>query len=371
MKKIIRYKGILEIFISFILAFTIIVTFFKKDENFEELALGIYTQSYFAKIEGNPIHALGFRDKEKIIKGVKERGNKYVVFMLGNSQSHSLNQYKRGDVTFPELLGDSLGKGSMDVIASSVPNATIEDYYLLYNGWKQYIKMDILVIPVFLDDTREDGLRSVFYNDIKDFRLKDTGAVAAKINAQMVALSKVGSTELSGLSHTYQESVEDSLNKFLDKHFDPWHMRPNVRGDFFNNLYKLRNTVFSIDAQTKRGIIPDLYKKNIEALNALLDKCEEDKVKVLIYIPPLRNDYPMPYNENEYTEFKKEIQMIAVEHNAFFANIERAVPNRYWGFKGTRTFNGLMDIDFMHFQYSGHILVAKQLQSEIKKMIDN
>lgn len=371
MKSITKYKGIPEMVISIILAFAIIVTFFRQEENFEELALGIYTQSYFAKVNGVPVHALGFRDKDNVVKGVKERNNKEHVLIIGNSQSHSLNQYKRGDVTFPQLLADRMNKDSIDIVASSIPNATLEDFYLLYNGWKQYMKIDLLVIPVFLDDTREDGLRTVFYETIKNFRVRDTGAVAQKVNGQLEALCKIQSTELSGLSHTYQETVEDSLNKFLDRHFGPWHMRPNIRGDFFNNLYKLRNTVFGIDAKTKRGIIRDLYIKNMEALTALLDDCERDHVKVLLYIPPLRNDYPVPYIESEYVAFKKEMEKTAAAHHAAFVNLEHVVPNQYWGFKGTRTFNGLMDIDFMHYQHRGHVLMADRLEEEIKKLINN
>ncbi len=369
MNNVLKYKGLFELLVSFILALVLVLTLFHETTNFENMALGVYTKTYFGKVNDTPIHSMGLRKMKEIIKGSNDRALKDIVLVLGNSQTHSINQMKKGDITFPELLADSLNKKSIDIIASSVPNATMEDFYLLYKSWSSYLNIKMVILPIFLDDTREDGIQTVFYNEVKSFRISDTNTLARKINGELQKTESTATTDLAALHQTFQERTENSLDLYLDKNFIPWHYRPNIRGQFFSDLYKLRNTVLGIDAKTKRGVIKDIYKENIKALNYLLDDCQSKKIKVLVYIPPLRNDYEIPYYRNEYITFKREIEAISKKHDAEFMNVEDAVPNKYWGFKGTRTFRGLLDIDFMHFQYPGHIIMADSLQSKIEKMI--
>jgi len=365
-----KYQSLLGLVLSFTLALLIISVFFREKKNFENLALGIYTKSYFGKVKNRPVQTMGFRDQALVINGCKERNEKDLVLIIGNSQTHSINQYKKGDVTFTELLADSLNKESIDVISSSIPNATLEDFYLLYKGWKNKLPVKAMLVPVFLDDTREVGIQDVFYKDLGAFSINDTNTVALRVNAQLKVLAHTETTEFKALDQTFQERTENGLDTYLDKHFVPWHLRPNVRGDFFNNLYKLRNTVFGIDAKTKRGVIKNSYTRNLDALKALLEDCRKDSLPVLVYIPPIRNDVEMPYYQDEYEAFKKEIQSICASCGARFKNMESVVPNQYWGLKGTRTFKGLVDLDFMHFQYAGHIIMADTLQGEIKKLLN-
>jgi len=369
MKLLRKYTSIIELSASFILAFSIVLVFFKEKKNFENLALGVYTKEYFGKVGKYPIQILGFRNNDLIIKGCADRKKENQILILGNSQTHSINQFKKGDVTFTKILADSLEAESIDVISSSVPNGTLEDFYLLYLGWRGKLKLNALILPVFLDDTREEGIQKIFYKELGAFQINDSGAVALKVNAQLKALNQSEKNDFAALKQTFQELTENNLNAYLDKNFAPWHLRPNIRGEFFNNLYKIRNTAFGIDAKTKRGIIKNVYTRNIKALEALLENCQKDNVPVLVYIPPIRNDFEVPYYQGEYLIFKKEIESLCVKYHADFKNLENAVPNQYWGLKGTRTLKGLVDLDFMHFQYNGHIIMANTLKPEIEKIV--
>jgi len=369
MKLLKKYKSIIELSASFILAFSIILIFFKERKNFENLALGVYTKEYFGKVGDYPIQVLGFRNEDLIIKGCVERENEKQVLILGNSQTHSINQFKKGDATFVKVLSDSLSTQSIDVISSSVPNGTLEDFYLLYMGWKSKIKLNALILPVFLDDTREEGIQELFYKELGAFQINDSIEIAFKVNDQLKALNQSEKNDFAALKQTFQEQTENNLNEYLDKNFEPWHLRPNIRGDFFNNLYKIRNTAFGIDAKTKRGIIKNVYARNIKAFDALLENCQKENLPVLVYIPPIRNDFEVPYYQSEYQAFKKEIEALCVKYHAGFKNLENAVPNQYWGLKGTRTLKGLVDLDFMHFQYNGHIIMANTLKPEIEKIV--
>jgi hypothetical protein len=362
-------KGLVELIASLIIAFMVIMLFFSKEENFENLALGEFTKVYFAEADTFPIQTIGLRNIDKIVEGWKSRGSKEVVLMLGNSQSHSINQLKEGDQTFPGILSDSLRKKSIDIIASSVPNANLEEFYLLYKAWMERLPVKAVVVPVFLDDTRENGVHTVFFQDLVAFKISDTNAVAQRINKELGTIAATQNQDVQALHQTFQEKTENGLNEFLNEKFPPWHLRPTLRGSIFNNLYKLRNTVFGINAQSKRKIIKNRYDKNMQALNALLEDCNKRHVAVLLYIPPIRSDYEIPYIRSEYANFKDDITTISKKYHATFLNIEDVVPGEYWGYKGTRTLFGKNDLDFMHFQYPGHILVGKALQPKIEELI--
>ena len=57
------------------------------------------------------------------------------------------------------------------------------------------------------------------------------------------------------------------------------------------------------------------------------------------------------------------------KYDATFLNIENCIPAKYWGYKAIPSFFGTVEIDFMHFQYPGHLLVAKALQPQIEKLV--
>ena len=289
------YKKIIEIILAFGLAFVITVCFFNENVNFENLALGKVTTPVFATYDNYPVHALGTRNSEKIIEGNKNRKDTVTVLMLGNSQSHSINQLKDKERTFPGLLFDSLHKKSIGLITSTIPNANLEEYYLLYKIWTMNLKINALVLPVFLDDMRENGIQSVFFPNIGDFKINDQNAIAEKINAdikQAHKIQKAGSPENNA---TLQDKVELRLNQLLENNFDLWQRRPTIRGDIFSDLFKLRNTLFGINAQSKRKIIKDFYNNNLAALKIILQDCQKKNISVLIYIPPIRNDVEVPY----------------------------------------------------------------------------
>jgi hypothetical protein len=364
-----RYKKIIELFFSFLLAGLIINFFFSENTNFETLAMGEVTTPVFASVDSLPIQTLGTRQLDKALEGYQRRKDTAIVLMLGNSQSHSINQVKEHQKTFPALLFDSLHPKSISVISSSIPNANLEEFYLLYKIWSQRIKIKSLVIPVFLDDTREDGIQSVFFPNVAGFKIDESNKIAEKINLQIQQANKSEKGDLAALEQTFQEKTETKLNSILETEFALWQRRPTIRGDLFNNLYKLRNTIFGIDAKSKRRIIKEFYDDNMLALKFILEDCKKNHVDVLVYVPPIRNDYEIPYIRKEYADFKTELQQMCSQYQVNFLNIENCVPGKYWGLKGTRTFSGRLDIDFMHFQYAGHVIVAKALQPHIEKLI--
>lgn len=362
----------LQIVIAFALALFCINYFWGDKKVFEDLALGEETKRYLATdAKGYPIHLVELNDeKKKLMQGWEARGRRPVLLVLGNSQTHSINQLKSGDRTYVSLLFDTLSPLGIDVLAHSIPNASLQEHLVMYKYWKTQLPVKMLVIPVFMDDMREDGLRDVFFKGMSDehFVMVDTqSAIVRKLNAEYRKIGLTGQDNGSGdedmnaLKATVQESSELKLNDWLDANFKPWSNRATVRGDLFNDLYNLRNTVLGINASTKRKMIPARMELNYSALTELLQDAEKSNIQVLVYVPPIRHDVELPYEIDQYNEFKKNLRQTAIQYRATFADLDTIVPGKYWGLKNATNTSGKKELDYMHFQYQGHILLSQHL----------
>lgn len=375
-----KYELLIEVALGFLLAYLLILWFFGGERHFENLALGVQTMPYMAKDENNiPIH-IGYitdENEQLLLNGWKMRGKKNVVMILGNSQSHSINQKKDNEVNFVELL--HRGLPDLDILCQSIPNANLQEFYLSLMYWKQKIPVKLLVVPLFMDDFREDGIRDVFFKGLikNKFLISDTGDIVTIINNQLKGYwkndndtSSALNSDFAALRQTYQEKSETSLNNYLNHVSKAWNYRANVRGEFFVWLYKARNTLFGIKANTKRKMIPQRYTNNMEALDKIIQGCLRSNIKIFFYIPPIRNDVELPYDHAEYDHFKKSIAQ-SVSHEPdmiFLKNFEGIVPGYLWGFKEATNLTSEKEVDYMHFQYKGHQIMADSIELMIKKI---
>lgn len=373
-----------ELFLGFALSYFIVRSLFSGSYQFENLALGTETSSYQAVDENqNLIHIqkLNSEEKEGLIKGWDRRGKKEVTLVLGNSQTHSINQQKLGDVNYVELLYQSTKSRESEVLCMSIPNAGMQEFFLAYEYWKGLLPIKTLVVPVFLDDMREDGVRDVFFSDLVTtrFQLTDTTRELSKlINRQLRSYwssntnnqTAQGDPDLAALRETFQEKTELYLNSELDTLSEAWTNRQNVRGQFFNWLYRLRNTVFRIKANTVRKMIKSRYDVNMAALQNLVEAAIANNTRVLLYIPPIRSDVSLPYDQLEYASFKNSVALLANNHqdSVVFRNYESIVPGQYWGYKDATDLSGEREVDYMHFQFEGHRLLSDSLLTALGKL---
>lgn len=361
--------GILSIVIGCVISLLIISKYFSGDKQFENLAMGTSTLPYQAYYHDTLIHVQHLNDVEEGFM-LSHINNREVFMFLGNSQTHSINQKKDGQTNYIEMLIRRLEDSTVTVRCNSLPNAGMQEYYLAYQYWKPKIKMRYLIIPCFMDDMREEGVRNVFFPILvyNKYQIDDTDAIAKKINADLRSYwSKNENTktnnenaDMTALKETVQESSEKLLNEKLDKSWSLWRNRKNVRGEFFNWLYKLRNTVLGIKATTIRAMIPERYDSNMKTLRAIVDDCLKQNIKVLLYIPPIRFDVKLPYDEAAYKLYKEQIEAIALENpgQVFYKNYESIIPADLWGYKEATNLTDDREIDFMHFQYKGHRILA-------------
>jgi hypothetical protein len=161
--------------------------------------------------------------------------------------------------------------------------------------------MKELVLPVFMDDLREDGIREAFFSGLMNqaFQIPNNSDVSKNINQQLKT-QKVASDEGSSKPKTTQERTEQFLNNYLNEHTRFWPKRENMRGSIFNWTYMLRNTVFGIRPGSVRKMIPESYERNLNALEEILKCAKKKNFRVYLYIPPIRSDVPLPYDLNEW-----------------------------------------------------------------------
>jgi hypothetical protein len=248
-------------------------------------------------------------------------------------------------------------------LAFTFPNANLQEHLTTLDYVVDKVKIKKLILPIFMDDLRENGIRNVFFSELiyQGYQLKDKSLIAQQINTDLKS-GDVGKKNQKELSSTPQDKSEDFLNNYLNQKTRFWSMRETMRGNLFNFLYKLRNTIFGIRPGTVRPMIIENYLKNISSLKAILDISQSKKIEVFLYIPPIRSDVTLPYDIYEYEKFKLELSRLVDNYpNSKIKDYTTIVPGKYWGSKESTNFIEKSEIDYMHFQYNGHQILADSI----------
>lgn len=363
--------------ISFIVSFIIISRYFGGKENFENFDLGKETKIYYAVDDSSrPIHCARFNKDiyQKILEGWERRGRKNVILVLGNSQTHAINQLKPTDINLSQILQHSDFRDSFDFLTHSMPNANLQEFYFSFQYMAAHFPVKKVIIPVFIDDLRENDIRSIYFSAaIADsFHIHTNTAVAKRINDFVIESRKPqniadNDADIKALKETVQESAEKSLNSWLHDHVTAWSNRENVRGDIFTSMYLMRNTVLMINPQTKRRLIPTYTEHNMLALKELCTEASKAGVEVYLYVPPLRTDVEPPYFHDEYEGIVNDLRKMSEDiPSVYFKRIDSIVPGKYWGYKDPTAYFRKREYDFMHFQYAGHKILADSLYQFLK-----
>jgi lysophospholipase L1-like esterase len=196
----------------------------------------------------------------------------------------------------------------------------------------------------------------------------DSNLVNHKINTNLKSYwgSKVILDTAETRKATIQERVENLINNYLANNIVTWNQRENVKGDFFVWIYKLRNSIFGIKAQTIRKMIPQKYEYNMEALKLTLADAINNNVKVILYILPIRKDVNLPYEKADYQKFKEYVMNLK-SRNCTVLDFDDIIPGKLWGYKEATNFLEKREVDYMHFQFKGHQILADSLFQYIKE----
>ncbi len=366
--------GTLQIAVAAIVSVLILTKNFSQKKSYEDFDLGTGTASCLAMRDGTQIHTSTPDAKfEKEIVEQVEAAKQQVILFLGNSQTHGINQKKEGQQNYVGLASNRYA-GKAFVVGHSIPNANLQEHYLIFNYWMKRLPISFVVLPIFYDDLREDNLRANFFAYMARQGLNAPGqsSLDLKLNSLLSqAQSKeTGDSDVSNQTKTLQERSEAALNALLEENVSVWRNRSTLRGEFEVFRYRLRNTVFGITPQTKRAEIPTVAKENLAALDSLLGIARANAVQVLLYIPPLRLDVSPPYDMESYRQFKSQMEHLQDRwSHVHFLDLDSIVPGKYWGMKDSTSLWGTLEYDFMHFQYEGHSLLMDALSPTLDQMV--
>ena len=336
----------------------------KNNINFNDLALGEETVPYFGTVKNKRVHCMDENDLDLCLDSYFNYGKKNdVTLWLGNSQLHAINQKQKGQETATVKLHKLATKYKEYLISVSQPNANLQEHFLIAAYLINKLPVKYIILPVVFDDMREDGVRFSLKYLLEDQTTIDL--IKDYETGKKLLTQYKNSNKNLNIDENLQDKSESYLNKKLSNVWPLWSERSQFRGSLFNFLYRLRNYVFQINPSTTREILPGEYKKNFQALNSLIQITKENKIKLIIYNVPIRNDVKIPYDNEDYSKFKKDLIIISNKNSLKFLNLEMIVPNNLWGNKISTTISKKKELDFMHFKEQGHEILAKSLYFEM------
>ena len=335
----------------------------------EEAALGTQTQMIYDGGPNGRTLCQDPRDEPLCHESYVKAGQPPAILWLGNSQLPAINRPQTGDANAPALLHSELAKRGSYLVSFAQPNANLAEHALVFASLMQRYKPKVLILPVFLDDIRERGIRPY----IADFAANPDARSSIEASPAWPYLAPLltGGGDFQQVEahggDTLQRRVEAYVNGKLSDWWPLWRQRAQIRGIALIASHTARNRMLGINAQTKRRVDQSLYNEKMGILRATLDLARKNGVRVLLYIPPYRTDVPGPYVEADYTRLKQDLAALAQEFGNTFANLEDVVPGPEWGMVVDGIF-GFEDYDFMHFTGDGHKRLASRLAAELNGM---
>lgn len=333
---------------------------------FEDAALGDQTQTVIGMLESDRVHCFTMEDGAECLGPAKARGLDRWVLWLGNSQLHSINQLSDDDTLSSVQLARALRPGGTEVLTFSQPNANLQEHLVLFETLAARHALDLVLLPVVFDDTREGQIRPDIQDSLRDPQ------VAARLSQSDIGRKILeviaDSGEPKAGPQTLQDRSEAAITTALQGALGWEDLRARARGTVSLTLYQTRNAVFGITPNSIRRKIPGTYAANMAALEQTLVSAAAQGIRVLVYVPPLRNDVARPYDPGEYAAFKAEAAALAARHGADFADLEDVVPGPLWGTKASTGLGDGPEYDFMHFQGQGHDLLAEALLNTLQEL---
>lgn len=287
----------------------------------------------FSRFNDINIHCGAQHELEACFSAAQKHSERFkTMVLIGNSQLHTINQYKPSDQTVAFFLHEMLRDRGVFLITISYPNINFNEIAVLIKAIGSSLKVTDYVISATFDDTRDSSIR-------REIKLKSPIDKAHDEN-------------------TLLSNLESNILSILQKNVPGWERRETWRIIIINKIHEFRNAAFNITPSTVRKKLPPQYQANMNALKGILANSVVNSSSVTLMIPPIRNDFPQPYIKSEYVSFKQEIRALAENSKNSFIDLGSSVPNKLWGMRAEK---GVVIPDFMHFKSDAHLRFAQNL----------
>jgi hypothetical protein len=327
-------------------------------------ALGGQTTEVLAEVDGLQVACFDATDSAACESAYQRAGRKPTILWFGNSQNFAINRYQPGQELATVKVHRWLKSKGTWLVSYVQPNANLLEEAFLFEALANRYDTRMLILPVFMDKLREQGIRgsvAAFMQDPKTAERVRSSPAWSDLSPLLEQRSEVRRVP------TVQERVENHLNGVLNEYWPLWRDRSILSGNFQFAIRTLRNKVFGIHSYTKRPVDPAVYAEKLHVLGKLLDSAKTHNIRVLLYIPPYRRDIPGPYDDAQYAQFKADVASLAAKYQADFADLDDTVPGPLWA-TITDSLFGFQEPDFMHFTAEGHRRLADAIQKRLSEL---
>lgn len=334
----------------------------------DEAAFGRDTQNVLAQVNGASVSCMYASDSQECVSGYEKSGSPPAILWLGNSQLAAINRYKVGDSTASSILHKKMLERGYYVVTYSEPNANLYEHGVVFSAVEPKFKTRLLILPIFLDKIREQGIRpavAAFLDDPLARARIEASPLWPIVAPNLAAVKQVNTT--AKVDVPFHVSFEAELNATLAQFSGLWRDRTTLKGEIYVGLFRLRNKILGINAQTKRKVDAAVYREKMNALASILKDANDRGVRVLLYIPPYRQDIEGPNVAAEYAMLKRDVEVLAKKYKSNFVDIDNIVPGEEWATVVDTVF-GTEDYDFVHFTADGHRRHAEALDAVLRQM---
>jgi hypothetical protein len=352
------------------------IAFSGEHQDFEATGLGINTtvQDAPLRYRGRKTVCFDVADLEQCLSGLPSSPARKRVLWLGWSQLYAINDMHPGDRTAPSLLAERLDASGIDLIAVAMPNINPREELLVYEYVKRRTPLSGLIVPAWLQGMKQEGIRPGWQPALSDpdvraslRKLASGASILAAVPVEAKSAQEIGNVKPDEHEPTTQALTENWLIANLSAHFPLWRIRGEAQGELRLALLeskaqvlRLRNLVLGTRADTWINVVPPVrYAINMRAVTDLIGAARQDRLPVLVYVPPRPEDRLFPFDHTVYSTFKADCERLALAAGASFANIENSVADSDWG----KINNGAGEIvtDYSHFNAEGHKKMANSL----------
>jgi len=361
-----QYKSLVTLLTSAALALVLLYVYNQRRIQADDFALGRGNTSRSESWNGSPFTGHSIAEISAIVgqysllqSNQKSKQGK-IILWLGNSQIHTINQFKSGEHLAPYWLRKLAPcEDCLVPLGFSLSNANPQELFVLSQYVAKRVSVSALVLQAEFMGFREDGVRGEFSKIATPDLVNSLHGYPVGKDLALLASGAVGNDGVAkneaGLDGVAKQDIEDLLSAKLGEIWPLWKDRVNLRSNVFGDLFTFRNWAMNISSASQRKVLKPRYQKNIRALEDLLASLREANIPVVIYSAPVRQDKLLPYDGVEYAKWKEQVELLAKSYSATYVNLEKLIPPQNWGS------NFGPDIDFMHFQEPGHKIIAKEL----------
>jgi hypothetical protein len=330
-----------------------------------EAALGGQTAEVLGEDSGLRFTCFDATDTEICEKAYERAGRPPAILWLGNSQNFAINRYQPGDQLAVSIVHRWLQDKESWLVSYTQPNANFYEQAIVFEAVARRYNTRLLILPVFMDKLREQGVR----DSVAAFMNQPSTADLVRRSPEWPGLAPVlnqrGQTEGQlPTDRTIQARVEEQFEALLSRYVPIWRDREILRGNLEMAMNTLRNKALGIHSYTKRPVDPGVYAEKMQMLQNILESAKHLNIRVLLYIPPYRQDISGPYDNAQYSQFKRDVSSLAVQYEADYVDLTDLVPGPLWATVVDHLF-GFEEPDFMHFTAEGHRRLAGAIQSRL------